>query len=102
MPAPCRNTEPCTADRRALRSPRPRHVVKSQGTGPVRFGIGSVAIDGGAEDQIAAGNHRLMELDAVPVEAKFGTVRDEFAKQGERLPRNAVIHEAVPRFDIAG
>ena len=41
----------------------------------VGLGIGRIAIDGGAEDQVVAGDHLVMQPDAVPAE-HFG--RAEF------------------------
>ena len=75
MLAFCRDAEAGAADRRARRPGRAGQVVEPQRPALVGLGIGRIAIDGGAEDEIVAGDHLVMQPDAVPVE-HFG--RAEF------------------------
>ena len=80
---------------------RPRQIVKAQRMAPVGLGVGSVAIDGGTEDQVVARRHLVVNRDAVPVEAVLGAERGELAQHRQRQARRLPIRQDAARLRAA-
>src|SRR5215208_1641099 len=75
--------------------------MEAQWAALIGLRIGGVAVNRRTENQIIAGNHRVVKVDTVPIENVFGAQRNELAQQGKTGAGRFTVEEGRGRFVTA-